>query len=195
MAEHIQTLLAPDMRERGSRGVALTGHIGPLRKRDRLEISESVTDVHQNLSTFSRYPIKLNFFRECKDSMVNHPSPLLAKPNGTMRLEHFVGGFLHTFDEGVAAYLGGAVATHLFEGDVYGHKTTNKSVTETRFCEAITRSASQWYATAGKTSAGISDVSEITMNIAFGSGGLERHLGKPLQQPPCPLWCFGVLGK
>ena len=101
MAEHIQTLLAPDMRERGSRGVALTGHIGPLRKRDRLEISESVTDVHQNLSTFSRYPIKLNFFRECKDSMVNHPSPLLAKPNGTMRLEHFVGGFLHTLDEGL----------------------------------------------------------------------------------------------
>jgi len=98
----------------------MTIAVGPLRRGDRLEVGYDVSDHHDDLGRLAKYPARLSFWRRSPENLLNGPCVLLT--SGALRLENVVGGFLHTFDEGVSQYIGGELALLLFENDRSLHR-------------------------------------------------------------------------
>ena len=94
-----------------------------------------------------------------------------------------VGGWLHTFDEGVAQYLGGAVAKVLFQSGVYGAAGANQELALTDYCLQATQFLHQWYAKNRRENPDLSEIGELTSGVLFGPGGLERPGVIHFQQP------------
>ena len=93
----------------------MTVDVGPLRRGDRLEVGFDILDHHANVAELPKYPACLSFWRRSQHNLLNGPCVLLT--SGALRLENIVGGFLHTFDEGVSQYIGGEIAKLLFDND------------------------------------------------------------------------------
>ena len=189
----VRASLQPDVRQKGSKGLALTANVGALKAGDRLEqIDDGCHDIVECDLTKLPADTSLHFFRPNPHSRLTFWCPLIfdncdiiddedkideednIDEEPVLDGSHIVGDVLHTVDGGVAQYAGGSNYNLVLENAVMALKIApgTKATVEKHAIDKINSMLNAWYLT--PEARGFEPMTDVVKRTLIGSGA-----------PPC----------